>query len=52
MIDRKIRFSRSKDVIEPILKAQWYVACDKMAARAVEAVEKVEIWLFSVFKSD
>ena len=32
--------SRSKDVIEPIPKAQWYVACDVMARRAVEAVEK------------
>ncbi|GMT33059.1 hypothetical protein PFISCL1PPCAC_24356, partial [Pristionchus fissidentatus] len=35
--------SRSKDVIEPILKAQWYVACDKMAANAVDAVAKGDL---------
>ncbi|GMR32510.1 hypothetical protein PMAYCL1PPCAC_02705, partial [Pristionchus mayeri] len=35
--------SRSKDVIEPILKAQWYVACDEMAKKAVEVVEKGEV---------
>lgn len=28
--------SRSKDIIEPIPKPQWYVACDGMAARAVQ----------------
>uniref|UniRef100_A0A915Q346 valine--tRNA ligase n=1 Tax=Setaria digitata TaxID=48799 RepID=A0A915Q346_9BILA len=32
--------SRSKDVIEPMLKSQWYVKCDQMAQRAIEAVEK------------
>ncbi|VBB29773.1 unnamed protein product [Acanthocheilonema viteae] len=32
--------SRSKDVVEPILKSQWYVKCDQMARRAIEAVEK------------
>jgi valyl-tRNA synthetase len=30
--------SRSKDVIEPLLKSQWYVDCKDMAARSVEAV--------------
>lgn len=30
--------SRSKDVIEPCLKPQWWVKCDTMAARACEAV--------------
>eukprot|EP00080_Pristionchus_pacificus_P004401 PDM64421.1 vars-2 [Pristionchus pacificus] len=35
--------SRSKDIIEPILKAQWYVACDKMAANAVDAVAKGDL---------
>jgi valyl-tRNA synthetase len=29
--------SRSKDVIEPLLKSQWYVNCKDMAARAVQA---------------
>ena len=28
--------SRSKDIIEPLLKPQWYVNCTNMAARAVE----------------
>lgn len=30
--------SRSKDVIEPLLKPQWWVACGDMAARSCEAV--------------
>lgn len=30
--------SRSKDVVEPMLKPQWYVRCDQMAADAAEAV--------------
>lgn len=30
--------SRSKDVIEPLLKPQWWVACGDMAARSVAAV--------------
>eukprot|EP00798_Chlamydomonas_sp_ICE-L_P023645 gene23645-9174_t len=30
--------SRSKDVIEPILKPQWWVACKDMAAKSCEAV--------------
>ena len=30
--------SRSKDVIEPMLKSQWYVNCKEMAAKAVSAV--------------
>lgn len=32
--------NRSKDVVEPMLKPQWYVNCGDMAAKAVEAVEK------------
>ena len=28
--------SRSKDIVEPLLKPQWYVKCDEMAAKAVE----------------
>ena len=30
--------SRSKDVIEPMLKPQWYVSMKEMSAKAVEAV--------------
>lgn len=35
--------SRSKDVIEPILKPQWYVKCDHMAEKAVSAVANGEL---------
>lgn len=35
--------SRSKDVIEPFLKPQWYVNCKPMAERAVKAVETGEL---------
>ncbi|KHN87717.1 Valine--tRNA ligase [Toxocara canis] len=35
--------SRSKDVIEPILKSQWYVKCDVMAQRAIDAVAKGDL---------
>ena len=30
--------SRSKDIIEPLLKPQWYVDCEDMAAKSVEVV--------------
>lgn len=30
--------SRSKDIVEPLIKPQWYVKCDEMAAKAIEAV--------------
>jgi len=35
--------SRSKDVIEPILKPQWWVKCDDMAARSCAAVRSGEL---------
>lgn len=35
--------SRSKDVIEPLLKPQWWVACGNMAARSCEAVRSGEL---------
>ncbi|KAL6761966.1 tRNA synthetases class I-domain-containing protein [Haematococcus lacustris] len=35
--------SRSKDVIEPVLKPQWWVKCDVMAARSCEAVRTGEL---------
>ncbi|XP_050688997.1 valine--tRNA ligase-like isoform X2 [Eriocheir sinensis] len=37
--------SRSKDIIEPMIKPQWYVKCSTMAQKAIEAVKsgKLEI---------
>lgn len=35
--------SRSKDVIEPLLKPQWWVNCSDLAARSVKAVEQGEL---------
>lgn len=35
--------SRSKDIVEPMIKPQWYVRCDEMAAAAVTAVESGEL---------
>ena len=28
--------SRSKDIVEPLIKPQWYCKCDEMAANAVQ----------------
>lgn len=35
--------SRSKDIIEPILKPQWYVNCKNMADRSIHAVRSKEL---------
>eukprot|EP00096_Caligus_rogercresseyi_P012501 TRINITY_DN5251_c0_g1_i1.p1 TRINITY_DN5251_c0_g1~~TRINITY_DN5251_c0_g1_i1.p1 ORF type:complete len:1155 (+),score=367.54 TRINITY_DN5251_c0_g1_i1:65-3466(+) len=35
--------SRSKDIIEPLTKPQWYVKSDDMAAKAMEAVKKGDL---------
>ena len=35
--------SRSKDVIEPMLKPQWWVDCGSMAGRAADAVRSGEL---------
>lgn len=35
--------SRSKDIVEPLLKPQWYVKCDDMASKAIEAVQSGEL---------
>ncbi|XP_041978803.1 valine--tRNA ligase isoform X2 [Aricia agestis] len=35
--------SRSKDVVEPMLKPQWYIRCDKMAEEAIKAVKSGEL---------
>ncbi|KYQ93821.1 valyl tRNA synthetase [Tieghemostelium lacteum] len=46
MTDNKMRIgvcSRSKDIIEPMIKPQWYVKCDGMAERACKAVKDGEL---------
>lgn len=35
--------SRSKDVIEPIIRPQWYVDCSEISKRMIEAVKTKEI---------
>ncbi|XP_072015193.1 valine--tRNA ligase-like [Amphiura filiformis] len=35
--------SRSKDIVEPMLKPQWYVDCTEMAQQSMDAVEKGEL---------
>eukprot|EP00903_Cladosiphon_okamuranus_P022267 g20474.t1 len=35
--------SRSGDIIEPMITPQWYVKCDGMAKRAVDAVKNKEL---------
>ncbi len=35
--------SRSKDVIEPLLKPQWYVDCKDISKRMIKAVEDKEL---------
>lgn len=35
--------SRSGDIIEPLLKKQWFVRCEGMAAKAIQAVEDGEL---------
>ena len=44
--DNKMRLgvcSRTGDVIEPLMKPQWYVKCDTMAKRAADAVRNGEL---------
>lgn len=35
--------SRSKDIVEPMIKPQWYVRCDDMATAAAQAVDSGEL---------
>jgi len=37
--------SRSKDIVEPIIKPQWYVKCDNMAEEAQKAVDTGDLRL-------
>lgn len=41
--------SRSKDVIEPLLKPQWYVSCQQMADDSVKAVREGELRIIPDF---
>jgi valyl-tRNA synthetase len=38
--------SRSKDVLEPLIKPQWFIDCREMAAKATEAVKSGELEIF------
>lgn len=44
--------SRSKDVIEPIVKAQWYVKCAEMGKKALDAVNTGELKLIPEFHTN
>ncbi|XP_076309887.1 valyl-tRNA synthetase [Tachypleus tridentatus] len=35
--------NRSKDVVEPLLKVQWYINCTEMAQKAAQAVQDGEL---------
>jgi valyl-tRNA synthetase len=37
------RCSKSNDIIEPLLKPQWYVNCKDMAKRSCDAVRNKEL---------
>lgn len=37
--------SRSKDIVEPLVRAQWWVNCQEMATKALKAVESRELRL-------
>ncbi|KAM4630957.1 valine--tRNA ligase, mitochondrial [Polymixia lowei] len=41
--------SRSGDVIEPLLKKQWFMRCDEMAKRAIQAVEDGQLEIIPHF---
>uniref|UniRef100_A0A8C7IRB3 Valine--tRNA ligase, mitochondrial n=1 Tax=Oncorhynchus kisutch TaxID=8019 RepID=A0A8C7IRB3_ONCKI len=41
--------SRSGDVIEPLLKKQWFVRCGEMARRAIQAVDEGQLEIIPHF---
>uniref|UniRef100_A0AAZ3SU87 Valine--tRNA ligase, mitochondrial n=1 Tax=Oncorhynchus tshawytscha TaxID=74940 RepID=A0AAZ3SU87_ONCTS len=41
--------SRSGDVIEPLLKKQWFVRCGEMAQRAIQAVDEGQLEIIPHF---
>ena len=40
--------SRSKDIIEPDMKQQWYIKCDDMAKKDMESVDSGELRIIPV----
>ncbi|XP_039976792.1 valine--tRNA ligase, mitochondrial [Xiphias gladius] len=41
--------SRSGDIIEPLLKKQWFVRCDQMAKKAIQAVDDGQLEIIPHF---
>ncbi|XP_026989648.2 valine--tRNA ligase, mitochondrial [Tachysurus fulvidraco] len=41
--------SRSGDIVEPLLKKQWFVRCEEMAQKAIQAVEDGELEIIPHF---
>ncbi|KAM7383692.1 hypothetical protein PAMA_011175 [Pampus argenteus] len=41
--------SRSGDIIEPLLKKQWFVRCNEMAKKAIQAVEDGQLQIIPHF---
>lgn len=41
--------AKTGDIIEPLIKPQWYVNCKELAARSVDAVKKGELKLIPEF---
>ncbi|XP_070702289.1 valine--tRNA ligase, mitochondrial isoform X2 [Pempheris klunzingeri] len=41
--------SRSGDIVEPLLKKQWFVRCDEMAKKAIQAVEDGQLEIIPHF---
>lgn len=46
------KFSRSRDIIEPIIKPQWYVKTDEMARKALDAVKNGKLSFIPEFYVD
>eukprot|EP01102_Stenamoeba_stenopodia_P012148 TRINITY_DN379_c0_g1_i2.p1 TRINITY_DN379_c0_g1~~TRINITY_DN379_c0_g1_i2.p1 ORF type:complete len:1044 (-),score=309.33 TRINITY_DN379_c0_g1_i2:162-3293(-) len=44
--------SRSKDIIEPMIKPQWWVSCKEVAARSVKAVKDGELEIIPTWHKD
>uniref|UniRef100_A0A1B0BXA3 valine--tRNA ligase n=1 Tax=Glossina palpalis gambiensis TaxID=67801 RepID=A0A1B0BXA3_9MUSC len=44
--------SRSKDVVEPMIKPQWYVKCNEMAEKATEARDNSDHWVVARSKAE
>lgn len=44
--------AKTGDIIEPLIKPQWYVNCQDLAARSVDAVKKGELRLIPEFYNE